>query len=287
MSAGSIRKCVACGESKPLEAFPKAKGRAEGRRQNCKACHNAARRATWASRPDVRRAKHDYYALRLEQKREWHRKHYKRNRERKAAYKKERRRLHPGKVREAERQNHLRHRDKRLAQRKRHRQENLEQSKERVRADYAKHADARRAAKAVYREKNRAETTACVARWREANREIDRSNAKAWRAANPAWVKQQQAKRRARKRNAATDNDRVAYAKFIEHVRTSERLSCHWCGKPTKRVRRHIDHIVPLAKGGADDVYNLCCSCPTCNSQKHAKLPEQWAGQFELNFCGK
>lgn len=34
----------------------------------------------------------------------------------------------------------------------------------------------------------------------------------------------------------------------------------------------HIDHIVPLAKGGTNDESNLTLACPLCNSRKSANL---------------
>jgi 5-methylcytosine-specific restriction endonuclease McrA len=37
-----------------------------------------------------------------------------------------------------------------------------------------------------------------------------------------------------------------------------------------------------LARGGPDDVANICCACVTCNSRKGDKLPHQFTGQLEL-----
>ena len=31
----------------------------------------------------------------------------------------------------------------------------------------------------------------------------------------------------------------------------------------------HLDHIVPLSRGGTDGVDNLALSCPRCNAYKH------------------
>jgi len=36
-------------------------------------------------------------------------------------------------------------------------------------------------------------------------------------------------------------------------------------------VTFEVDHIMPLAAGGASDIDNLCLSCPTCNRLKAAK----------------
>ncbi|AGY57439.1 HNH endonuclease [Gloeobacter kilaueensis] len=37
----------------------------------------------------------------------------------------------------------------------------------------------------------------------------------------------------------------------------------------------HIEHIVPVSKGGPDDLGNLCLSCSWCNLSKAAKIDEK------------
>lgn len=44
--------------------------------------------------------------------------------------------------------------------------------------------------------------------------------------------------------------------------------ACAYCGGPYE----HDDHHIPLAKGGADAIYNLVPACSSCNSTKQAKL---------------
>jgi 5-methylcytosine-specific restriction endonuclease McrA len=74
------------------------------------------------------------------------------------------------------------------------------------------------------------------------------------------------------------------YRAFVEYVRTVKKLGCYWCNRATRKKDRHIDHIVPLSKGGLDVVTNLCCSCTACNLSKQAKLPEEFTGQYVLAF---
>jgi 5-methylcytosine-specific restriction endonuclease McrA len=55
--------------------------------------------------------------------------------------------------------------------------------------------------------------------------------------------------------------------------------ACHICGQPIDYTLDHlhpqafvIDHVVPLAKGGADDLTNVKAAHRACNSKKRARL---------------
>ncbi|MDV8076287.1 HNH endonuclease signature motif containing protein [Rhodococcus sp. IEGM 1370] len=55
--------------------------------------------------------------------------------------------------------------------------------------------------------------------------------------------------------------------------------SCWYCGKLEPVM--HVDHAIPLARGGTDDWTNLVNACPTCNLRKHAKTEQEFFALIE------
>ena len=55
--------------------------------------------------------------------------------------------------------------------------------------------------------------------------------------------------------------------------------ACHWCGKPIDYTLTHphpwsleADHVIPLARGGADDTNNIVATHLKCNRRKGTAL---------------
>jgi hypothetical protein len=85
---------------------------------------------------------------------------------------------------------------------------------------------------------------------------------------------------RSRKANASgvhTADDLIA----IRAAQTDKRgrLRCWWCGKSIIDTP-HLDHKMPLARGGSNGSENLCYSCGPCNCSKSAKTPAEYAGRL-------
>lgn len=62
-----------------------------------------------------------------------------------------------------------------------------------------------------------------------------------------------------------------------------QRHKCYYaaCGysklkKEKGKYIYHIEHVVPLSKGGSNDISNIVLSCPRCNLSKHDKLLHEW-----------
>lgn len=51
---------------------------------------------------------------------------------------------------------------------------------------------------------------------------------------------------------------------------------CAYCGRHRNHKYMTVDHIIPLSKGGTNDIGNLQCVCKKCNSLKDDMMPEEF-----------
>jgi len=144
-----------------------------------------------------------------------------------------------------------------------------------------------------------------IAEYRLENAEHIAESKRQWRKDNPDKVKKH--KSDSQKRNRASANVRskrfrerhpdklrmwtrvgqhrrrhavgTFTAQDVELLHRSQRGKCWWCGKPLTNGY-HIDHRIPLARGGSNAPENLCLACPSCNMSKGAKLPHEWNGRL-------
>lgn len=55
-----------------------------------------------------------------------------------------------------------------------------------------------------------------------------------------------------------------------------QRKKCYYCQKKVKWGAHHIEHVIPVSRGGTNDISNIVIACPPCNMHKHNKLPHEW-----------
>ncbi len=55
---------------------------------------------------------------------------------------------------------------------------------------------------------------------------------------------------------------------------------CKSCGKTKQQTTLNIDHIIPLAKGGSNDMSNLQTLCEQCNQKKKDNLDSRFRRHF-------
>lgn len=104
-----------------------------------------------------------------------------------------------------------------------------------------------------------------------------RARRDAYYAANKILWRVYAANRRARKKGSAETHVRADVADLF----TKQRGRCGYCRKKLGD-RLHVDHIIPLARGGSNGKRNLQLLCQPCNSRKSAKHPIEFAQQIGL-----
>lgn len=54
---------------------------------------------------------------------------------------------------------------------------------------------------------------------------------------------------------------------------------CAYCGKQPPRL--HMEHMIPLSRGGSHSIDNVVPSCPSCNLRKGTKTPSEFLLHLE------
>jgi 5-methylcytosine-specific restriction endonuclease McrA len=163
------------------------------------------------------------------------------------------------KAHERRRKYYEENREKVLERKRKYREENREMLRERARKWYEENREKAHESNRKYREENPEKGRECKRKWREENPEKERAK---------------RAKRRALK-NKVTVGDLTAIARVYDLATNGDSVPCYLCGKVIPKGERHVDHIIPLSKGGLHTASNLAIACAKCNMSKGAKLPEE------------
>jgi hypothetical protein len=62
---------------------------------------------------------------------------------------------------------------------------------------------------------------------------------------------------------------------IVERLFVEQEGSCFYCNRELQDY--HLEHKVPISRGGLHDDDNLCLSCPTCNLRKKDKTAEEFS----------
>ncbi|HAX74597.1 MAG TPA: HNH endonuclease [Cyanobacteria bacterium UBA11372] len=65
-----------------------------------------------------------------------------------------------------------------------------------------------------------------------------------------------------------------------KYVFNRDNYQCKSCGKTQQETELNVDHIIPLARGGSNDISNLQTLCYLCNQQKK----HHFDARFRRNF---
>jgi len=74
--------------------------------------------------------------------------------------------------------------------------------------------------------------------------------------------------------NRAAPLTRESWERRRGQIKRRDRAVCRYCGNYVPVG--HVDHIIPLSRGGTDDPNNLVWACPTCNLSKGNQTWQEW-----------
>ena len=97
---------------------------------------------------------------------------------------------------------------------------------------------------------------------------------KAYRNSEVGKLMQTVSRQKRRAQKEATEDGTVT-AQALQELRTKQNGKCYHCGELldfSAKGAVHLDHYIPLSRGGTHTLGNVVWSCPTCNLQKHAKV---------------
>ncbi len=109
--------------------------------------------------------------------------------------------------------------------------------------------------------------------WREANKEVlsarTKASIKRWHERNPKGYLINMQNRRAKTERPGCKLSIGLWDKLMAF----QSAKCPYCKVDLNSVKVHMDHVIPLARGGAHADSNMQLTCITCNHRKHAKDP--------------
>lgn len=116
------------------------------------------------------------------------------------------------------------------------------------------------------REENPGKARADLANWRAERK-----------AKDPVGVKAKTAAGRAKRRALAKNSASHFTVADVRRQLAGQKGKCWWCRKKLD-AKYHVDHRIPLSRGGDDGPENIVIACVRCNVTKGAKLPAEFAG---------
>lgn len=235
-----LKRCSKCGELKPPSEFYHSARSSDGAQKWCKTCCSVYAKGWREKNAEALKDKSRQYRT-----------------ENSAAIKERGRQYYAENAEVINARHRQKYRDNPEATRERDRkwkEANADEFKEYQRKYYAEHAESIRERNKIHYHENSEEIRARHRRYHKST-------------AGQSSYRVRKHRRRAREADAAgtfTGAD-------IEAIRVAQGNRCYLCGKPLKKY--HIDHFIPLAKGGTNDPGNLRLACPKCNLSKHDKHP--------------
>lgn len=266
------KMCPQCRQKKPIAAFNRCRGRKDGHASYCRRCrkiqYEEDKERILAQKKQYRSKNHDEICKR-------DRARYKDKRgeilaRRRSQYHKNKDRLNAKhRLRYATDEEY---RKRILEARSVYIRENQEGVRRASRLYYHRNKEQSIERGRIWREANSDKSREYNQRYYQANADRLKQEAGQWRKKNQGKRAQYEAKRRAWKSGHNVDTEPISRVAVIER----DKATCYICGDgPLSDSEIHLDHVVPLSRGGAHVLDNVRVACATCNCKKHDKTHKE------------
>jgi hypothetical protein len=165
---------------------------------------------------------------------------------------------------------HEENRDSIIEKQARYRAEHKDRERERKVRYQAENNDRLREYRARYNQENRDNIRECKARYRAENRDIVREKQARYREEHRDSINKKAVRYNAFRRSRSGSFTLEDLDRMVEE----QNFRCFYCRMLL--IDSHLEHKLPLCRGGTNDPSNLCMSCAACNLHKHAKTAEEF-----------
>lgn len=116
----------------------------------------------------------------------------------------------------------------------------------------------------------------CNSEYRAANMTHKVEYTRKYRADHPEQARESARKNERNRRARKLESQGTYTDADVDLQYKRQKGRCYYCKVKVGKTY-HIDHVVPLSRGGANDPSNLVVACTTCNLSKQNRLPHEWA----------
>ena len=230
------KKCSKCNTKKSFDEFSNRKQSKDGKVTWCKACFK------------------EYRKINKEKFSERDKLYYNENKE-KILNRVNKYRIENNEViKERKKKDYKKHREKNLVKKEKYYQDNKETILENMK---------------LYQAENKERYTKYKRNYAQKNRETEAERSRKYIQENPEKYREYKARRRALERKNAVG--KVDYQKILRR----DGMFCYICQKSIEDGNYHMDHVIPLSKGGSHSMENIKVTHARCNLVKNDKSLEE------------
>jgi 5-methylcytosine-specific restriction endonuclease McrA len=136
---------------------------------------------------------------------------------------------------------------------------------------YSEHQEKARQNALVWNKNNRERKNSYLRIWKKKNREQVNLKNRIYYQQNPVKFRDKANKRRLIIKQTA---DGTVTMKTLEGLYSQQNYKCNECGTDIS-LKRDMDHIIPLSRGGLHTISNIQWLCVECSRRKGNKLPSE------------